>query len=253
MANSFYIRGACGDILYSLPAIQSMGGGVIYNGLPIRLHHALKPLMDLQPCVEGFYHESERGLPKGFINLEDFVHLQRNPFHICESFAKALYVKIDYKDGWLVPVGNKGVGPTYAAINVTSRYRDKLFDWRREVNWLLRHTEHHKVVFVGTYDEYNKFKAEWGNNGITWMHTENMLQVARIIQNAKYFSGTQSACLAIAEGLGRTYRFERSPFFDNCRTNTPRETIINKWPMPTYKIHLALSRLQEVGRNILSH
>lgn len=252
---TFYIRGAMGDIIYSLPTIRALGGGVIYNGLPIRLHAALKPLIDVQSYVQGFFHESQ-GLPPNFINLEDFVYLQCNPWHICESFAKIFQQDIEYKDGWLVPITDKItarlIGPSYAAINVTGRYRDKLFNWRREVYWLLRHTEYHKVCFIGTKQEYAQFICRWGNDGTTWVNTENMLEAARIIQNAKYFSGTQSACLAIAEGLGRPYRFERSPFFDNCRLNVPRETVINKWPIPTYKIHHALSRMQEVVRNFLS-
>lgn len=247
---SYYIRGAIGDIIYSLPAIKALGGGVIYNGLSFNQHAALAPLLECQSYVKGFFHESEFGLPKGFVNLEDFVHLQKNPNHIIESFAKVMGVKVDIKEPWLVLPGKserREEKVPYAVINITPRYRDKIFSYRRHLEMLRRNTCW-PIVFLGLYEEYQIFRKKYPNAYIRWVKTDNLLEAAYIIQGAKYFTGTQSSLLAIAEGLGRSYFFERSPFLDNCRTGRTNETVLNNH---THKIHHALSRLQEIGRNLV--
>lgn len=251
--NVYYIHRAMGDIIYSLPTIKALGGGIIYNGLPIDQHHALKPLIDVQPYIGGFFHETERGLPHGFINLENFVHLQRNPAHICESFAKLMGIKIDISEPWLSipPRGPQSVGRRnlrYAVINVTPRYRDKVFSYRRHLNFLEDHTDL-PIYFIGLEEEYKAFVSQYPNWRIRYVRIDNLLEAAYFIQDAKYFTGTQSSMLAIAEGFGRSYHYERSPFHDNCRTGRRNETILNNH---TRKIHLAISRTQEIIRNFLS-
>lgn len=248
--NAFYIHRAMGDILYSLPAIKAMGGGILYNGLPIDQHRALKPLIEAQPYIHEFHHETEKGLPHGFINLENFVHAQKNPRHICESFGKVLGISVNFRQPWLTLPPHQAPDHRfpYAVINVTHRYRDKVYSYRRELAFLRRNTVF-PICFLGLFEEYQAFCQRYPHFHIKWRRTANMLEAAYIIQDAKYYTGTQSSLLAIAQGLGRSYRFERSPFHDNCRTGRPNETILNNH---TRKIHLALSRAQEVFRNFLS-
>jgi hypothetical protein len=245
----YYIREGLGDILYGLPTIKALGGGYIINGLPIEHHRALKPLMACQPYVKGFYHESEYGLPKGFINLGDFLHLQKNPRHIIEAFASVMNVQIDLKEPWLeIPKIEGWTGLSYAVMNITPRYRDKLFNYKKEIRFLRNNTQS-PICFLGTYNEYMYFTEKYSREHIRYVKTDNLLEAAQIIAGAKYFTGTQSSLLAIAEGLGRSYRYERSPFHDNCRTGRDNETILNNH---TRKWHLALSRTQEIYRNFTS-
>lgn len=244
--NYFYIYKSQGDIVYSLPAIQAYGGGVIITGLPMDQYTALKPLIDIQPGVK-LVHEKDIDIPCDFINLEEFRYTQNNPTHIVESFSKILGVTPDWKAGWL-----KGVTPRepgeYAVINITGRYRDKVFSYKKVLDELL-YEKKLSVAFVGFIEEWSVFKNKYPNHKISWIKTEDWLIAAQIINGAKYFIGTQSCCLAIAEGLGRSYSYERSPFFDNVMTGRPNETILNN---RTRKIHFALSRLQETYRNFLT-
>jgi len=237
-----------GDIIYSLPAIQAHGGGSIYTGIPMEQYLVLKPLIEVQPGITGFYHERD-GLPAGFINLSKFSYVIEEGMHICEAFAKVLDVDIQYKDGWLTLPEPPLWWMDYSVINVTPRYRDKILSYKKELKFLKENIDS-DIWFLGLYEEYAEFVEKYGNDRIWWRQCDDYLQAAYLIRGAKYFTGTQSSLLAIAEGLGRTYRYERTPFpfFDNCRTGTDRETIINKH---TRKLHLLYSRMLEIWKNFL--
>lgn len=243
--NAFYVHCSMGDIIYALPAIKAMGGGILYTGLSREQHEYLKPLVEVQPYIQAVRHESE-GLPPAFYNLNDFRFLQRNPRHICQSFAASLGIKVDYWTPWLTLPGRPPQDHrcSYAVINITGRYRDKLYNYNRELRRISRNRTI-PIYFLGLWQEYEDFRKLYPRWSMKWVKTINMLDVATAIWNAMTFTGTQSSCLAIAEGLGRSYRFERSPFHDNCMIGRPNETVLNNH---TRKIHLALSRLQEVYR-----
>lgn len=247
--NNFYIYRAMGDIIYSIPAIRAYGGGAIYTGISLEHYNCLKPLIEIQEGITGFYHESG-GIPKGFINLEESRYIRTEGMHLCESFAKSLRVEIDYKNGWLKLPSDSIRPREYAVLNVTPRYRDKIFSYKSELSFLRKNTRH-SILFIGLKEEYETFKKKYRDSEILWVLCEDYLQAAYLIKDAKYYTGTQSSLLAIAEGLGRTYRYEQSPFpfFDNCKTGTTRETILNS---RTRKLHLIYSRMQEVYRNLRS-
>jgi hypothetical protein len=190
------------------------------------------------------WHEDEIDIPKETVNLEDFRYTQVEGRHLCDSFRRLLNVGIDFKNGWL-KVPDKQYYTVYSVINVTTRYRDKVFNWNKELRFISENGNI-PIVFLGMKEEYFAFIKKYPKHHIQWVKTENWLEAAHLINGAKYFSGTQSCCLAIAEGLGRSYRYERSPFFDNVRTGRSNETILNNH---TRKIHFALSRIQEVYRN----
>lgn len=247
--NNFYLYRAMGDIIYSIPAIRAYGGGDIYTGISITHYNILKPLIEIQEGITGFYHESQ-GLPPNFINLEESRYIRDNGMHLCESFARMLNVQIEYKNGWLTLPELPLSWMDYSVINVTPRYRDKIFSYKKEIRFLKENIDSY-IWFLGLYEEYAEFVEKYGDDRIWWRQCDDYLQAAYLIRGAKYFTGTQSSLLAIAEGLGRTYRYERSPFpfFDNCRIGTERETILNN---NTRKIHLAISRIKEVYRNFKS-
>lgn len=245
MTNAFYFYKSQGDVVYSLPAIQSFGGGIIYTGLPIEQYKALKPLIIIQPGIEDFIHESEYGIPKGFINLEEFRYKQRNPVHICDTFAETLGVNINYKNGWLELPVNRAPNHTFAAINITPRYRDKVFSYKKELAFLRKNTER-PIQFLGSGSEYHAFKTKYGEHRVQYNYTKDFLQAAFVIQAAKFYTGTQSACLAIRQGLGLPYRYERSPFFDNTMQDKLGEYIINA---RTRKWHFFLSYTSAAIKN----
>lgn len=240
MTKHYYINRSMGDIIYALPAIKAAGGEVmIHTGL--RSFEVLRPLIRTNGV--DLCHE-EAGIPPGVINLEDFrYHPQVGTRHLCEIFADLLGVKVEYKQGWLVPLRYEAPHQTYSVINVTGRYRDKVFKWWKELEFL-RHSSD-LLVFMGTQEEHKAFQQLYGK--IEYCNTADLFKAAAIIGGAEHFSGTQSACLAIAEGLGRTYRYERSPFLDNVHMDVARETVLNP---RTRKMHFFYSRVQEAFRGI---
>lgn len=239
---TFYINRSAGDIIYSLPAIKAYcGGGVIINGLPIALHESLKPLVDAQ---EGFTleHESYYGFPPGTINLEDFrYHPKVSHQHLTEIFAENLNASVCVQTPWLKIPGTSYWPTNVAIVNITTRYRDKLFNWRKELKFLKAHHSH--VIFLGTETEHKPYK-----DLCEYIKTNDFLHASQLMKKSGVFSGTQSALLAVAEGMGMPYRFERSPFLSNTMTKRVNETVLNN---RTRKLHFILSQLQAIKRKLV--
>lgn len=240
----FYIYGKAGDIIYAMPAIRAhSGGGVIINGLPIAQHELLKSIVDYQ---DGFTleHESYYGVPTGTINLEICRYQPIPKQHLCLSFAKVLNVQVDIKQSWLKapalhPVF-KMAHRDFVVVNITQNYRDKLFDWKK----VLSLTPRYKSFFLGLRTEshpYTLYTKYYPLNG-------DGLQGAALIDSCSMFLGTQSLWLAVAEGLGANYGFERSPFYDNTITGRTNEKILNS--NFTRKLHYTLSSMQSIARKI---
>lgn len=237
--NVFYHSGQAGDIIYSLPTVRAMGGCDMYvTALKKELHESLKPLLMDQDYIGEVGHVSEVELPKGFINLDLFRHdPDQNEKHLVESHLDIVGIKTEWKSGWLNGFSRVTLDD-FAIVNRTARYNDKLFNWHNEIEWLRKRTG--LVLFLGTEKEFEAFPY---HPAVAYCPTANHYEAALLIYRAKYFSGNQSSLLAIAQGLGRTYRMEKSPFHNNCTTNTQRETILNK---RTNRVHYITSTLMSL-------
>jgi len=49
--NSFYHGGATGDVIYSMPTIKALGGGIFYVSLPDGLYNTILPLLESQDYI----------------------------------------------------------------------------------------------------------------------------------------------------------------------------------------------------------
>lgn len=253
MQRQFFHSGMLGDIIYSLPTVEALGGGDFVTGLPINLHRSIAPLLKVQACIGSLSHISENGLQPGFVNLSDFRnHPLLTRIHIAEATAEMQGIQnIHYRYGWLrvaEPVDKMLLyrvpqimtGKDFAVISVTPRYRDRFHSWKGELQWLFKRVSH--VYFIGHRTEFeNTIFSRWRGgffqqNKVTYLQTANLLEAAYVISWAKYFSGNQSVCLAIRQGLGMPYRFEQSPHHLDTEQDTENETILN--PL-TRRIHLA--------------
>lgn len=238
---TFYHSGRIGDIIYSLPTIQAFGGGRLITGIPPKAHEALAPLLLKQSCIEGLGRIEEEGLPKGFINLD---HFRQTPglgqIHLVNAHLRAFgFPDHDFHSGmpWLEQ-GKKLCPQRMAVINYTGRYQDRFFSWEKEARRLKKLTG--TVLFLGSREEYDRFP---GRPFTYFLPTADLLFAARIIANAKYFSGSQSSLLAIRQALGLSYRMEHSPNHQDVSQGSPRETVLN--PV-TRRIHLFLFTLKKV-------
>lgn len=245
MDKTFYLSAGLGDCIYSLPTVREMGGGTFIYGGSYKGYEAIKPLLEEQFCITKCVHSSQVSLPQGFINLDwfrnspdfgkrHFVQLFREQFNLPPyDFIK--------NSGWLEDIRTvKASFYPYAIVNVTPRYRDKVFKrlggWDREIKKLYKMGVD-KMFFMGFIEDYEELKS-YTNSPIDYFPTNNLLEAAQMIKGAKYFSGNQSVLLAIREGLGLPYRLEWSPnHTDTCQFND-NETIINR---RTRKIHFAIT------------
>lgn len=237
----FHLSAGLGDVIYSLPTVKAMGGGVFVYGNTYEGYLALKPLLERQDYITECKHVSEVDLPRDFVNLDLF---RNNPLgnkcHLVDLFLTYFgFPKYDWTR-WLDNI--PGLPESrHVIINVTSRYRDKVFDkiggWKKEIN--IYASNGIKVYVLGTKEDYDAL----GNIDATYVATEDLLKAAILINEAVMFCGTQSSLLAIRQGLGLPYRFEQSPNHVDVNQYSDNETVIN--PI-TRKIHLALVTLKRL-------
>ena len=81
-------------------------------------------------------------------------------------------------------------------------------------------------VFVGSEEEHAVFENTLKIK-ITYHKTNDLLELAQVIQGAEQFIGNQSAALSIAIGLGKTYWCELRADYEN--TKTPHDGYGDTW------------------------
>jgi hypothetical protein len=257
MNHVFYLSGGLGessglgDCIYSLPVVKAIGGGIFVYGGANKSYDLLRPLLEVQPYIKACKHVSEIDLPRNFVNLDLF---RNSPLqctgHLVNAFLDFFgFDHYDFdKDGpWLENI--KTLPPNFmsdcTAISITPRYRDKIFPkaggWDKEINCVAKIAT---PFFLGTRAEYNDAQCtikamQWAS----YLTTKHLLDAAEIIKVAKMFSGTQSALLAIRQGLGLPYRFEQSPNHVDVRQFSKHETVINP---TTRKLHLAYATFRRL-------
>jgi len=239
---TFYHHGQCGDIIYSLPTVKALGGGTLSLGMNETLLNAMIPLLYTQSYIEYVDWSKDSGLPKGYINLDDFrIQAADTKLHLVNCHLRAFGLPdYDFSKPWLE--GIKITTEPYAVINVTDRYIDKAFNWRKEVKYL--QSKYEDVYFLGLEKEYKNFIDKY-KISLTFVPTDDFLVAAKIIGNAMMYTGNQSSLMAIRQGLGLPYRIHKSPYMPNCCQYNEKETIIN--PI-SRKIHILGAAIKEVLR-----
>jgi hypothetical protein len=213
---TFKHSGAQGDIIYSLPTIKALGGGVLYLNLPEVIIDNIKPLLITQPYIK-YVHAW-----KGEEVTEDLDLFRKDPQiswkHLVESHLNANRIAgYDWKTPWLKMSTPAFTWLDYAVVNMTPRYPAANFDWEAEIRYLK--SKYTNVFFVGD--------AKDNLHNLPQIQCATALQLAEVIHNSQVFVGNQSFALSIAEGLGHQYRMVRGDNHTNCDMHTPNETIIN--------------------------
>lgn len=256
MNKVFHLSAGLGDCIYSLPTIQLLGGGTfVYGTENYPAYKAIKPLMELQPCIKECVHTTEVSLPKGFTNLDWFRSSPLgNKAHLVNLFRD--YFKLGMQDwnqeGWL-KVDTIKPSNNYAVVNVTPRYRDKVMNklrgWRKEIDYLK--TKVDEIYFLGEEKDFVSFCQHNNINvlhpEVSYLKTPTLVDAAGVIKGANIFSGNQSVLLAIRQSLGLPYRFEQSPNHVDSNQYSDKETVINP---NTRRIHLLAFTLKRIIKNI---
>jgi hypothetical protein len=237
---TFRHGGKIGDVIYSLPTIRELGGGILY--LPERttdscdnLYSGLKDLLLLQPYIHEV-REYPSGLP--YMKLARDIHIDydldlarlqpmKGVIHIVKRYMDAFGVNYPgWEKPWLKIEGRSRFTGEFVVINYTGRHihNDKL-NITSSVNWqrVLQSIKQH-AFFVGTEQEHEGFCGIAGK--IPHIATSNMLEVAIIIKAARTVYCNQSSVLALAQSLGKTYYLEPKPHKTNCLLYTQNENIL---------------------------
>lgn len=242
---TFYHSGKIGDIIYSLPTFRAMGGGTLVCGMAAPAWHEMYSFMIQQFLVVNFCAQGLMRMPIDWIDLSKFRQNENlGKKHLVDVHAEAQGIEVDFRGKpWLrLPQLHSGMkewstltpvlfNAPYAVVNITSRYRDRFFNWTTELNHLFRQVRF--VYFLGTYEEYEMAGLrDWQGglfrqNKVEYLSTYNLMEAAYIIRGAEIYSGNQSALLAIRQGLGLPYRMEQSPHNVDCVQRSELETILN--------------------------
>lgn len=250
----FKHSGTLGDIIYSLPMVQHFGPGEFYLHLeqvdwiakhyygsePSPYHRGKMDQKDYE-----FMYEFMRAQPAitDFKIMNNSVEITHNldrfrPLFVghptnyigtyCQAFAikdSSIQNKLTTTNWVHVPkIHTDNTRPV--VVNRTSRGwcppgRNPQWDqWRdQELD--------KKARFVGLPEEYEEFIkfSEWAN--ITYHPVKNLLELAEVIAGTELFIGNQSVALAIAQGLGVPYTFER-------RRDLPLERNESYFPLHTH-------------------
>lgn len=183
-----------GDIIYSLPTIQALGGGVLW--VRKKPHYEwLCTLLERQPCIDRVINDGF-GL-NGFVNLDGYRIVERKAYrsgdfkHLAECHLIALGRKADISKPWLYDIAPKRIADI--VVSRSTRYHD-----REDIDWKLLNG--HNVAFVGLKDEYEQF---WHFCGVdcSYYECKDALEMAQIIKGSKLFIGNQSLGFAIAEAM----------------------------------------------------
>jgi len=229
---NFYICGELGDIIYSLPSIQYLGGGNLYIGgqfdefpnykiLDENLVDQLSTILLQQPFIKNVYYSET--LPDGAIDLNQFKNryidwhnnkLNDNEIdelrctNISTLFSNLLEVPTTVCDTkWLT---NNISQSEFIVINRSLKYHNEKFPWTEIVSNYKNY-----IRFIGHKEEYDDFCKRFGE--VNYIETPRLIDVFNIISECAVFIGNQSFCYSLAEGLKKNCIQETDTWVTNCQ------------------------------------
>jgi hypothetical protein len=199
-AKTFLHSGNLGDIIYSLPTIIALGGGILYIGTgkgklerPMN-QNMVKQMVDFlksQPyLVDVLPHQGEAV----DYNLDKFRERKwPNPdIHLANRHLIVFGVKFDLTKSWLA-----NITPNYLGdIIIQNGFRSRDIS----LNWETLKDYKNKCIFVGFKNEYRTFRWKTKLN-IKFHQTQSILELAQIVKGSKLFIGNQSLGFALAEAM----------------------------------------------------
>jgi len=234
--NKFYHSGDLGDIIYSLPTIKALGGGLLVlssdydkmdvrNKLSLDTINELKSILNLQEYIIDTRAAHKKpadidfdlnDMRQPFIDWgagkfnEEEVQILRNKSLTHHYFD--LYNLNHYNEcnEWLYTDITKIYNEYPIVINRTERYNNINFPWQEIVD-----TYFNKIIFVGLPNEYNRFKNSYGK--VKYIESKTLLDLFQIISGCKIFIGNQSFPYSLAEGLKKNCVQETDTWVGNCQ------------------------------------
>lgn len=243
---NFYTLGTFGDTIYSLCLVKILGGGNMYvklNGLdefaqkvlgwkdagPARGRYTAKDYEILEPLLKAQDYLDTVAIWKD--EEFDYDFSDHWKFHLirgwqgnqteCYALTQGMNIhepnlrKQLLLDPWLTPVEPIKIPGRPIVVNRTVRYLygEPSEEWFTYVKNGLGEC----AVFVGTEQEHADFE-ELFKVKLPYQKTEDLLELARVIQGCEQFIGNQSVALSLAIGLGKSYQCEVRKDYENTKT-----------------------------------
>ncbi len=229
MPHTFKHSGDIGDVIWSLPAIRALGGGILYldpdGGLSSPLVkwegrtqtrmnadiiRAAIPLLKLQPYLEDI-----RPWQNNPIDFDLDRFRKSGSFNnVSDSHLAAFSLPFPERDrAWLTVDHPLSIPDRPFILARNLRYHGNDGFWEAT----LPHIKN-DALFVGSPKEHEIFELTFGHK-IPYHPTPDLLSLARLLAGCRQFIGTQGLPHAIAEGLkiqlvNEYYRYYPSAIFN---------------------------------------
>jgi hypothetical protein len=212
----FLHSGDLGDAIYALPSVKALGGGeLLFASRPWtrtrwedgELLWLLRKLFEAQPYIE------QVGLHGGEAIEHDFSTFRNGGYKLGDTIIErqrrwvGAQLGSEKDGGWLSQVKPLILAPI--VINRAARWQGFHFPWKDLVKEFGR-----EMIFIGLSDEYRLFSAEFGR--VLFYRCEDLYEAAQLINGSELFIGSQSAPLAIANGLGKPVIVEACTYAPDC-------------------------------------
>ena len=212
---TFKHSGNLGDIIYALPAIIALGGGILYiatDDYPPRISAdaphpkpmSLDTVMQMtdflrsQPYLKDVRPYGGEIVDYDLDQFREYVVHDKAGWrvHLACWHLSTFAVRFDLCRTWL-----HHVKPTYVNDIVVS-YSSNNADHSGGLNWNVLEDYLDKSIFVGFENEYSAFK-EYTGLDMPFFEAKNITELARVIRGSKLLISNQCFSFALAEGMKR--------------------------------------------------
>jgi len=217
---NFYHSGEIGDILYSLKAIQRVGGHLYVNrdllvnvdlkrqklvwpNKPFDVNHFnfLSPLINKQSYIKSFQMQTPESID---YNLNDFrkTIFEYEDINFADLFVKSCNFNVDKNDGhkpWIYCDSN--YKKRISVIRVKRRNNPN-FPWKT-----IARTYHSEMLFLGTKQEHEDF-TNFVKYDVEHFDNSNLLEISEVINGSSVFIGNCTSLTVCAEALKKNMIYE---------------------------------------------
>ena len=237
--STFLHSGARGDIIYSLPTIKCLGGGILYiqtiGGYCVGAGSNEITDVDVkyfrELLVKNSYIEDVKAWNGEEIkyNLNDFRTKGGNFFitHLAKVHLNAFNMNFNLSMPWMEEENYSRKYFSDIIISHSIRYPGKINNWD-----VLKEYED-KITFIGFESEHETF-CKNNNLNLKFYRVNSFIEIAEIILAAKLFIGNQSFIYSLAEAFKIPRILSVYPQASNCGPTFNaydflRKELIDKW------------------------
>ncbi len=217
MVNTFLHSGKLGDIIWALPAIKHLGGGILY----LRINQIDPGPNEVMLTKEGA--ESIITLLKTQEYIHDVkIYSGEEITHNLDLFRRYIFAvpEITIAESVFLGLGIRGnheeeLDQPWIMVEKDERVLNKIVISRTEryqagnnqVNSFYLKLKERNIskhgIFVGSLNEYEKFEEVY-RTGIEYYPTPTILDLAKVISASKFYVGNENLANALNESMKKT-------------------------------------------------